>query len=229
MKHFLIILVLITGVISVGFSQKNNQLIPTKTTAGGDGSRTSGETPRSFIVISNKNNTFIKDSLNYLSAVSHGYDDTKLECINCTIKQEETTLDYLVYTPKEGKCQINIYAINRETRATVSLGSYFFEVADSVYHSIYLDNILSGNTVTSAVSKIDCQNRDYWNWQEEMEIISWKLNYQSTEISGKGNELNREARNLIKDIPSGFPFVLTIQAKSNFQKPFITKGTFLKK
>ncbi len=226
MKKYLIsiLLLLITPVL---FSQ-SKQKFPKATSAGGTGKEMTINNPRSYMVISNQNYTFIKDSLNYLSAISHGYDDTRLECENCTIIQEESTLDYLVYTPKSGKCQIIIYGVNRTTNKSVCLGAYSFNVADSIYHDVYLDNVRSGNSITSNITSIECKNRDYWNSNEEMTLLSWKLNYGSKEVSGNGNELTKEAIQFMKEIPKGEIIIVTTTSKSNFQKTFVTKGLFFK-
>lgn len=224
-KYLILILLLLTA--PMVFSQSKKKF-PKTTFAGGTGKEMTINNPRSFMVISNQNYTFIKDSLNYLSAISHGYDDTKLECENCTLTQEENTLDYLVYTPKSGSCRIIIYGINRTTNKTVCLGAFSFNVADSIYHDIYLDNIRSGNSITSNITSIECRNRDYWNADEEMTILGWKLNYGSKEVKGNGNELTKEAIQFVKEIPSGEIIVVTTTSKSNFQKTFVTKGLFFK-
>ncbi|WP_294679399.1 hypothetical protein [uncultured Fluviicola sp.] len=226
MKKYLIVILLLL-IAPMVFSQSKKKF-PKTTFAGGTGKEMTINNPRSFMVISNQNYTFIKDSLNYLSAISHGYDDTKLECENCTLSQEENTLDYLVYTPKSGSCRIIIYGINRTTNKTVCLGAFSFNVADSVYHDVYLDNVRSGNSITSNITSIECRNRDYWNGDEEMTLISWKLNSGSKEVVGTGNELTKEAIQFVKEIPSGEIIVVTTTSKSNFQKTFVTKGLFFK-
>lgn len=226
MKKYLIVILLLL-IAPMVFSQSKKKF-PKTTFAGGTGKEMTINNPRSFMVISNQNYTFIKDSLNYLSAISHGYDDTKLECENCTLTQEENTLDYLVYTPKSGSCRIIIYGINRTTNKTVCLGAFSFNVADSVYHDIYLDNVRSGNSITSNITSIECRNRDYWNVAEEMTLLGWKLNYGSKEVIGNGNELTKEAIQFVKEVPSGEIIIVTTTSKSNFQKTFVTKGLFFK-
>lgn len=209
------------------YSQSKKKL---SSQAGGNGKTKSVEVPRGFIIISNNNNTFIKDSLNHLTAVSHGYDDTRLECINCQIIQEESTLDYLVYTPNSGECKIKIFGMNTSTKQEACLGQYNFQIADSIYHDIYIDGILSGNSIKSGIKTIDCKNRAYWNWEEgEMELMTWKILHGNKEIIGVGNELSKEARKFINDIPDGEVIIVIVTAKSNFQTPFVTKGVFLKR
>lgn len=229
MKPHLILSVLLLLSLQPLFSQSKKQEFSKKTIAGGNGNRTSNEVPRSFMVISNNNYTFIKDSLNHLMAVSHGYDDTRLECINCNIIQEKTTLDYIVYTPNSGECKISIFGINSKTKKEACLGQYRFDIADSVYHDIYIDNILSGNTITNKIATINCKNRDYWNYDEgDIEILTWSIKHRDKEVNGTGNEISKEAINFIKAAPSGESIIITVKAKSNFQKPFVAKGIFLK-
>lgn len=226
MKHLILVSLSLLLGFSV-YSQSKRKLSPQ---AGGNGKNKSIDVPRGFVSISNNNYTFIKDSLNHLMAVSHGYDDTRLECINCQILQEESTLDYLVYTPNSGECKITIFGMNTTTKREVCLGQYTFQVADSVYHDIYLDGILSGNSITSKIKIIECKNRAYWNGEEgDMEVITWRIIHGNNEIYGVGNEITKEARKLIGDIPSGEAIIVTVTAKNNFQKPFITKGVFLKR
>lgn len=227
MKKQLIVIIILLLIAPMVFSQSKKKF-PKTTFAGGTGKEMTANNPRSYMVISNQNYTFIKDSLNYLSAISHGYDDTKLECENCTIIQEENTLQYSVYTPKSGSCRIIIYGINRATNKTVCLGAYSFNVADSVYHDVYLDNVRSGNSISSNITSIECRNRDYWNADEEMNLISWKLNHDSKEVTGNGNELTQEAIQFINQIPKGEIIIVTTTSKSNFQKTFVTKGLFFK-
>lgn len=225
MKHLILVSLSLLFGFSV-YSQSKKKLSPQ---AGGNGKTKSIDVPRGFVTISNNNYTFIKDSLNRISAVSHGYDDTRLECVNCQIIQEESTLDYLVYTPNSGECKITIFGMNTTSKKEVCLGQYTFQIADSVYHDIYLDGILSGNAITSKIKTIDCKNRAYWNWEEgDMELMTWKILHGTKEISGVGNEISKEARKFISDIPNGEAIIVIVTAKNNFQKSFITKGVFLK-
>lgn len=223
-------IILIYLFLLIGFSlysQSGKKLSPK---AGGDGETKSINVPRGFLTISNNNYTFIKDSLNKLTAVSHGYDDTRLECTNCQIIQEESTLDYLVYTPNSGECKISIFGMNAKTKQEACLGQYTFQIADSVYHDIYLNDIVSGNSITSDIKTINCKNRAYWNWEEEdLELITWKIIHGNKEVTGVSHEVDKEARKFISDIPNGEAIIVIVTAKSNFQKPFVTKGVFLKR
>ena len=227
MKHLIFILLSMNGIHPIYAQNYDNYQL--KSEVGGNGNSPSSQTPGSFIVSINQNNTFIRDSLNRIQAVSHGYDETHLTGYNCVITQSENGLTYHVFTPNAGECFIAINGVNTKTKRSVNLGLYRFNVADSVYHDIYLDQVISGRAITGKVTTVFCKNRDYWNGKEdEIEVLTWKITQGGKEVSGTGSEISKEGVQFIQTVPPGEAIMVTVQAKSNFQKTFVTKGVFLK-
>jgi hypothetical protein len=190
--------------------------------------RESSEIPQSFIVASNFSNTFIKDSANYIQAVAHGYDDTELQGFNCKIEREKNTNSYKVFTPEAGECRIALYGVNTTTKKKICLGTYIYEVVDKVYHSIKIDQTISGGMIGNKISSIGCCNLHYWNYQEEITLLEWTMKSEGKTISGKGEKTDKSLESWLKTIPSGQAIVVTGKAKSNFLGEFDVISVFIK-
>ncbi len=190
--------------------------------------RESSEIPQSFVVASNFSNTFIKDSVNYIQAVAHGYDDTELQGVNCKIEREKNTNTYKVFTPKSGECRITIYGVNTTTNKKVPLGAYTFSIVDQVYHTIKIDSKISGEAIGNSVSAISCGNLHYWNYQEEITLLEWTMKSEGKTISGKGEKTDKSVEAWLKTIPSGQAIVITGKAKSTFLGEFDVISVFIK-
>lgn len=225
MKHLIILNLILTGLVSHAQTdaekaiKKELESIPY---------RESSEIPQSFVIASNYNNTFIKDSVNYIQAVAHGYDDTELIGTNCTIKRQKNTNTYEVFTPATGECRIAIYGVNTTTKKKVTLGLYNFSVVDQVYHTIKLDSKISGDAIGNSISSISCGNLHYWNYQEELTLLEWTMESGGKTISGKGEKTEKPLENWLKSIPSGEPIVVKGKATSNFLGEFDVTSVFLK-
>jgi hypothetical protein len=225
MKHLIILNLILSSFISLAQTdaekamKKELESIPY---------RESSEIPGSFMVVSNHDNTFIKDSINYVQAIAHGYDDTQLEGTNCTIKREKNTNTYEVFTPTAGECRIAIYGVNTTTKKKVALGVYTFSVVDKVYHSIKIDSKISGEAIGNSVSSISCCTVHYWNYLEEITLLEWTMESGGKTISGKGEKADKSLENWLKTIPSGQVIVVNGKAKSNFTGEFDVTSVFLK-
>lgn len=91
--------------------------------------RPTSTTPEGFL--SNYNGDFfIVNKENKISAVAHGYYNTKLEVKNGLIKSDGSNpLHYLIIPEKIGECNVIIYGLT-ESGKQVCLGMYTFEVRD---------------------------------------------------------------------------------------------------
>lgn len=190
--------------------------------------RESADIPQSFVVVSNDGNTFIKDSVNYVQAVAHGYHDTKLEGVNCTVKRIKNTNTYEVFTPKAGECQITIYGVNTTTKKSVPLGTYMYTVAEKIEHTFVINGKRSGEVITAPFASIACKNLHYWNYEENIELLEWSMESGGKTISGKGENTDKSVETWLKAIPAGQTIVVKGKAKSNFQGTFEVTSVFLK-
>ena len=190
--------------------------------------KSSSEIPGSFLVSSNANNTFIKDSANIIYAIAHGYDETKLTGNNCSIKKIKNTNSYEVRATKAGECSISISGHNSTTNKSVPLGTYMFKVVDKIERTITIGDKSTGEFIDGRSTFIGCKNISYWNYEEIILLKEWTLESNGVKFSGTGQSLSKEALKWIASIPANQAIVVKGLADSSFVGEFEVISVFLK-
>jgi hypothetical protein len=189
-------------------------------------SNQSGKIPQSFLVY-DYGTPIVKNQDFELFAVAHGYYNTYLEGENVIIKQHHyNPMIYHVNPGNSDRFSISVYGENESGERAI-LGTYQFRAVDSLTPVVYIDEIRSGNKITSFDS-IACTYYEHLFEAGKLTIKSWELICEKKIVIGTGEQFSPLAKSFIQKLEANTPFILNVLFIDSEKNEKMATGVFIK-
>jgi len=186
----------------------------------------SGTIPQSFLVYDYAT-PIVKNQDFELFAVANSYYNTYLEGENVIIKQHHyNPMIYHVNPGNSDRFSISVYGENENGERAI-LGTYQFKTVDSLTPVVYIDEMRSGNKITSFDS-IACTYYDKLFETGKLTIKSWELICEKKIVVGTGEQFNPLAKSFIQKIEVNTPLILNVLFIDSEKNEKMATGVFVK-
>ncbi|MDH4473301.1 MAG: hypothetical protein QE487_11895 [Fluviicola sp.] len=186
----------------------------------------SGTIPQSFLVYDYAT-PIVKNQDFELFAVANSYYNTYLEGENVIIKQHHyNPMIYMANPGNADQFSISVYG-EKETGEREILGTYQFRTVDSLTPVVYIDDIRSGNKITSFDS-IACTYYSTLYEAGKLQIKYWELVCEKKIVVGTGGQLSLLAKSFIKELEVNTPFIINVVYLDPEAHEKFAKGVFVR-